>query len=121
MTDLLISMTDVEALKAAGIHYPATESAWRRCVRRRHVCGLENAYKRSGRRTVVDAFKAVLRNGLSQRAGRPLAEAQPSGFAFGGLAERAPQLQLSDRALVAANLRSEEHTAPTMWICLTRQ
>jgi hypothetical protein len=64
MTDLLIPMTDVEALKAAGIHYPATENAWRWCFRHRHDRGLDNAFKRNGRRIVVDvdAFKAALRN-----------------------------------------------------------
>src|SRR5262245_5759119 len=64
MTDLLIPMTDVDALKAAGIHYPATEYGWRWCFRHRHVRGLDNAFKRNGRRIVVDveAFKAAVRN-----------------------------------------------------------
>jgi hypothetical protein len=65
MADLLIPMTDVEALKAAGIHYPATENSWRWCFRHRHSRGLDQAFKRNGRRIVVDvdAFKAALRNG----------------------------------------------------------
>lgn len=41
MTDLLIPITDIEALKAAGIHHPATENAWRWCFRHRHIRGLE--------------------------------------------------------------------------------
>ena len=63
MTDLLIPLTDVEALKAAGIHYPATENAWRWCYRHRHARGLASAFKLNGRRIVVDvdAFKAAVR------------------------------------------------------------
>jgi hypothetical protein len=69
MTDQLIPMTDVEALKAAGIHHPATENAWRWCFRHRHARGLDCAFKRNGRRIVVDvdAFKAALRNGNGAR------------------------------------------------------
>ena len=65
MTDLLIPLTDVEALKAAGIHYPATENAWRWCYRHRHARGLASAFKLNGRRIVVDvdAFKAAVRGG----------------------------------------------------------
>jgi hypothetical protein len=63
MTDLLIPITDVEALKAAGILHPGSENAWRWCFRYRHVRGLEYAFKRNGRRIVVDvdAFKAAIR------------------------------------------------------------
>jgi hypothetical protein len=63
VTDLLIPLTDVEALKAAGIHYPATENAWRWCYRHRHARGLAGAFKLNGRRIVVDvdAFKAAVR------------------------------------------------------------
>jgi hypothetical protein len=64
MTDLLIPITDVQALKAAGIHYPATENAWRWCFRHRDARGLASAFKRNGRRIVVDvdAFKAAVRS-----------------------------------------------------------
>jgi hypothetical protein len=63
VTDLLIPLTDVAALKAAGIHYPATEDAWRWCYRHRHARGLAGAFKLNGRRIVVDvdAFKAAVR------------------------------------------------------------
>jgi hypothetical protein len=68
MTDLLIPITDIEALKAAGIHHPATENAWRWCFRHRHIRGLEGAFKRNGRRIVVDvnAFKAAVRSGVAE-------------------------------------------------------
>jgi hypothetical protein len=64
MTDLLIPLTDVDALKAAGIHYPATENAWRWCYRHRYDRGLAGAFKLNGRRIVVDvdAFKAAVRS-----------------------------------------------------------
>jgi hypothetical protein len=63
VTDLLIPLTDVEALRAAGIHYPATEDAWRWCYRHRHARGVAGAFKLNGRRIVVDvdAFKAAVR------------------------------------------------------------
>jgi hypothetical protein len=65
MTDPLIRMTDVEVLKAASIHYPATENASRWCSSHRHACGLDKAFKRNGGRIVVgvDAFKAAHRDG----------------------------------------------------------
>jgi hypothetical protein len=65
MTDLLIPITDVEALKAAGIHHPGSENAWRWCFRHRHARGLDYAFKRNGRRILVDvdAFKAAIRDG----------------------------------------------------------
>jgi hypothetical protein len=54
MSDLLIPLTAIDALRAAGIHHPATEHAWRWCFRHRHVRGLECAFKRNGRRILVD-------------------------------------------------------------------
>jgi hypothetical protein len=55
-------------LKAAGIHHPATENAWRWCFHHRHIRGLEGAFKRNGRRIVVDvnAFKAAVRSGVAE-------------------------------------------------------
>ena len=64
MTDLLIPMTDLESLKAAGIYYPGTQNAWRWCFRHRHARGLQDAFRRNGRRIIVDvdAFKAAVRD-----------------------------------------------------------
>jgi hypothetical protein len=64
MTDLFIPITDIASLKAAGIYYPATEYAWRWCFRHRHARGLQHAFRRNGRRIIVDvdAFKAAMRN-----------------------------------------------------------
>ena len=61
-TAILVPITDIDALKAAGIHYPATVEAWRWAYRMRADRGLEHAFIRQGRRVLVDIpayFKAV--------------------------------------------------------------
>ena len=51
----LIPMTDIEALRAAGISYPQSVHAWRWLYRHRQERGLTGAFKRIGKRIVVDA------------------------------------------------------------------
>jgi hypothetical protein len=51
----LIPMTDIEALRAAGISYPQSVNAWRWLYRNRHERGVAGAFRRVGRRIVVDA------------------------------------------------------------------
>lgn len=50
----LVPLTDLAALRAAGIHYPASVDAWRWAYRNRHERGLARAFRRQGRRIVVD-------------------------------------------------------------------
>jgi hypothetical protein len=59
----LIPMTDLDALKRAGILYPDSANAWRWCYRHRHARRLASGFKLNGRRIVVDvdAFKAAVR------------------------------------------------------------
>lgn len=49
-----IPMTDLDTLRAAGICYPTTLNGWRWLFRNRHERGLEDAFRRIGRRIVVD-------------------------------------------------------------------
>lgn len=60
----LIAMTDLSALRAAGINYPHTEHAWRWLYRRRHERGFAGAFRRVGRRVLVDvpAFLDAIRS-----------------------------------------------------------
>lgn len=50
----LVPLTDLEAQRAAGIHYPASVDAWRWLYRHRRERGLESAFRRVGRRVLVD-------------------------------------------------------------------
>jgi len=62
-TPSFIALTDLENLLAAGIVYPSTVHAWRWLFRHRHERGLEDAFRRVGRRIVVDAerYQELLR------------------------------------------------------------
>jgi hypothetical protein len=53
-TAILVPITDINALKAAGIHYPATVEGWRWAYRMRTDRGLDHAFIRHGRRVLVD-------------------------------------------------------------------
>lgn len=53
-TLILVPLTDLAALKAAGIGYPSTVEGWRWAYRVRAERGLEDAFKRQGRRVLVD-------------------------------------------------------------------
>jgi hypothetical protein len=50
----LVPLNDADGLKAAGIGYPGTEHAWRWLFRQRHERKLAGAFKRVGRRVLVD-------------------------------------------------------------------
>ena len=60
----LIAMTDIEALRAAGINYPHTEHSWRWLYRHRHERGVTDGFRRIGRRVLVDvpAFLNAIRS-----------------------------------------------------------
>ena len=49
-----VALTDIENLRAAGIAYPSTVHGWRWLFRHRHERGLGDAFRRIGRRIVVD-------------------------------------------------------------------
>jgi hypothetical protein len=51
---LLVPLTDITGLRAAGIHYPETVDGWRWAYRVRAERGLERAFVRQGRRVLVD-------------------------------------------------------------------
>jgi hypothetical protein len=50
----LVALTDTAGLRAAGITYPHTLNAWRWLYRHRHERGLADAFRRIGRRIMVD-------------------------------------------------------------------
>lgn len=54
MTPTLVPITDLATLRAAGIAYPSTEHAWRWLYRCRADRGLDRAFRRVGRRVLVD-------------------------------------------------------------------
>lgn len=49
-----VALTDLANLRAAGIAYPSTIHGWRWLFRHRRERGLEDAFRRIGRRIVVD-------------------------------------------------------------------
>jgi transposase-like protein len=55
----LVALADTEGLRAAGITYPETLHAWRWLYRHRHERGLADAFRRIGRRIVVDPERYV--------------------------------------------------------------
>ncbi len=55
----LVALTDMAGLRAAGIIYPHTLHAWRWLYRHRHERGLADAFRRIGRRIVVDPERYV--------------------------------------------------------------
>lgn len=54
-TPVLIPLTDLAALNAAGIAYPQTIDGWRWLYRMRRERGLDSAFRRVGCRVLVDA------------------------------------------------------------------
>lgn len=50
----LVPMTDLASLRAGGIEYPNTVDSWRWLFRCRAERGLERAFRRVGRRVLVD-------------------------------------------------------------------
>ena len=63
-----IPITDLASLRAAGIAYPASVHAWRWLYRVRHERGLADAFRRIGRRVVVNParFLELVRQGVAQ-------------------------------------------------------
>ncbi len=59
----LVPLTDLESLRAAGIQYPETVDGWRWLYRVRAERGMERAFRRVGRRVLVDvpAYLAAVR------------------------------------------------------------
>lgn len=53
-TATFVALTDLANLRAAGIAYPSTIHGWRWLYRHRHERGLDDAFRRVGRRIVVD-------------------------------------------------------------------
>ena len=53
-TPTLVPLTDLDALREAGIHYPSSIHGWRWAYRNRKERGLETAFIRQGRRILVD-------------------------------------------------------------------
>lgn len=53
-TPTFVALTDLVNLRAAGIAYPSTIHGWRWLYRHRHERGLDDAFRRVGRRIVVD-------------------------------------------------------------------
>ena len=49
-----VALTDLPSLRAAGIAYPSTVHGWRWLFRHRHERALDDAFRRIGRRIVVD-------------------------------------------------------------------
>lgn len=54
---IFIALTDLPSLRAAGIAYPSTIHGWRWLFRHRRERGLQDAFRRIGRRIVVDPQK----------------------------------------------------------------
>ena len=50
----LVPLTDIESLRAAGVAYPSTVHSWRWLYRHREERGLAGAFRRVGRRVLVD-------------------------------------------------------------------
>jgi hypothetical protein len=50
----LVPLTDLASLRAAGITYPETIDGWRWLYRMRRERGMQRAFRRVGRRVLVD-------------------------------------------------------------------
>ena len=55
----IVPMTDLDALRAAGINYPASIHSWRWLYRCRHERGIADAFIRSGRRVLVNVPRYI--------------------------------------------------------------
>jgi hypothetical protein len=63
-TPTFVPLTDLANLRDAGIAYPSTVHGWRWLFRHRHERGLDDAFRRIGRRIVVDPerYRDLIRN-----------------------------------------------------------
>jgi hypothetical protein len=59
MAPLLIPITDLAAMREAGIVYPSTVDGFRWLFRKRYERGLDNAFRRVGRRILLDTERYV--------------------------------------------------------------
>jgi hypothetical protein len=59
-------LTDLDALRARGIAYPATLDGWRWAYRRRRERGLDGVFSKVGRRIFVDTEKYLAIAGYTQ-------------------------------------------------------
>lgn len=59
----IVPITDLDAIRAAGVHYPETVDGWRWLYRQRAERRLEHVFPRLGRRVMVDipAYVEALR------------------------------------------------------------
>jgi hypothetical protein len=57
ITSVLIPLSSIDELHAAGVGYPKTVDGWRWLYRCRAERGLEQAFVRIGRRVLVDVPK----------------------------------------------------------------
>ena len=64
-TPTFVALTDLTNLRAAGIAYPSTVHGWRWLFRHRHERGLDDAFRRVGRRIVIDPqrYRELVRAG----------------------------------------------------------
>lgn len=54
MTPTLVPITDLKNLRAAGVVYPSTVEGFRWLFRKRYERGMEDAFRRVGRRILLD-------------------------------------------------------------------
>jgi len=54
MAPVLVPITDLAAMREAGIIYPSTVNGFRWLFRKRYERGLEDAFRRVGRRILLD-------------------------------------------------------------------
>lgn len=68
MAPAFVALTDLPNLRAAGITYPSTVHGWRWLFRRRHERGLDDAFRRVGRRILVDPqrYRELIRAGAGK-------------------------------------------------------
>lgn len=55
----IVSITNIDAIRRAGVEHPATVDAWRWAYRRRHENGLADAFRKINGRVCVDVPRYV--------------------------------------------------------------
>lgn len=64
---ILLPLTDLDGLRAAGLAYPSSVDGWRWLYRVRRERGVEDGFRRIGRRILVDVRRM---SALMQQAGQ---------------------------------------------------
>lgn len=59
MTPVFVLITDLAGMRAAGITYPSTVDGFRWLFRRRHERGMDDAFRRVGRRILLDTARYI--------------------------------------------------------------